>query len=186
MKRIFIILSIVLLVITLGACAQRTVEEPPTDDPNNGDVVVDPDPQGETQLVTLYFMNQEYVLTGDADLDMVIPVEREVIFGEKPLEEVVVAELQKAPEDEDLTTVLENISVLSVERVDEIAYVNLSSENLSGGSMTEVGLLQQVIMTLTELENVEQVQFLVDGSKRESLMGHFLIEEPIGREDMGQ
>jgi spore germination protein GerM len=35
-------------------------------------------------------------------------------------------------------------------------------------------------MTLTQLENIDAVQFLVDGKKTETLMGHIYTMEPMG------
>jgi spore germination protein GerM len=117
------------------------------------------------------------------DIEKLIPVKREVMLGEKSIEEVLIAELQKKPEDNKLSTGLEGLKVLSVETKENTAYVNFSSENLYGGSLQEMSVISQVVMTLTELPGIEQVQFLVDGSVRETLMGHDVIQEPIKRDD---
>lgn len=178
------------MIVTLGACGRRSVENPPpvengeVEENGNGDVVVDPEPEVEEIEVTLYFVNHEYVMTGDDSLERIIPVEKTVTAGERPLEEIILAELQKEPQDEELATALENIRILSVETAENIAYVNLSSEQLSGGSMQESLVLQQIVYSLLELENIQGVQILVDGSKRETLMGHIFIEEPLTREDI--
>ncbi len=182
-KKITLFLLAVIMVFTLAACNTKT----PIEDGNNtgnGNTVVDPAPEGETATVKLYFANQEYIMTGDESLDHTIGVDREVKIGEKPIEEVILEELKKKPEGEKLTTVLEKIKVLSVETAENIAYVNLSGENLNGGSMEESLILQQIVFSLTELEEVEGVQFLVDGSKRETLMGHIFIEEPLKKSDV--
>jgi len=39
-------------------------------------------------------------------------------------------------------------------------------------------------MTLTELDNIKAVQFLVDGKKVETLMGHIYTMEPLKRDDI--
>lgn len=184
-KKITLFLLAVIMVFTLAACNTKTPTEiDDGDNTGNGNTVVDPAPEGETTTVKLYFANQEYIMTGDESLDHTIEVEREVKIGEKPIEEVILEELKKKPEDEKLSTMMEKIKVLSVETAEGTAYVNLSSENLFGGSLEEALILNQIVFSLTELEGVEQVQFLVDGSKRESLMGHTVIEEPLKRPDV--
>ena len=178
MKKIVVLFLIVISLFTLAACGKQ-VKTP--EDPNNG--VVDPNPQGEKVEVTLYYMNQEYIITGNESLEKLISLKREVTVGEKPIEEVLMAELQKKPEDNKLSTALDTIKVLSVETAENTAYVNFSSDKLYGGSLQEMAIISQVVMTLTELPGIEQVQFLVDGSIRETLMGHDIILEPIKRED---
>lgn len=187
MKKLILFLLAVTMIFTLAACKPKT----PADDGNKGgnniggnDVIVDPNPEGETVTVELYFANQEYIMTGNENLDAIVAVEREIKVKGKPIEEVILEELKNKPEDEQLTTIIEKIKVLSVETAENTAYVNLSGENLHGGSLEESLILQQIVFSLTGLDKVEQVQFLVDGSKRETLMGHILIEEPIKRTDI--
>ncbi|KAB3526656.1 GerMN domain-containing protein [Alkaliphilus serpentinus] len=186
MKKLMVILFIAVLALTMLACGRQVEEVPQDQDPNNNGngTVVDPNPADEEKEVTLYFMNQEYIETGNEEVEKVIEVKREVTVGEQSLEEAVMAELQKKPE-EGMYTSLENIKILSVETVENTAYVNISSDGLYGGSLEEISLMNQVVLTLTDLPDIKAVQFLVDGSKRETLMGHFLIEEPITREDIG-
>ncbi len=178
MKKAAVLFLLMVSLFALAACGKQ-VKTP--DDPNNG--VIDPEPQDEIVEVTLYYMNQEYIMTGNEELEKLISIKKEVAIGEKPIEEVVIAELQKKPEDDKLSSSLEGLKVLSVETAENTAYVNFSSDKLSGGSLQEMGVIAQVVMSLTELPGIEQVQFLVDGSVRESLMGHAIIQEPIGRED---
>ncbi|SDJ90487.1 GerMN domain-containing protein [Natronincola ferrireducens] len=187
MKKLGLILLIIAMMVTFIGCDRRQVENetPPveTENVDNDNDVVDPTPQEENVEVTLYYVNQEYVMTGDESLESIVPVIKEVTVGEKSLEAIILAELQKQPEDENLTTTLENIKVLSVDIAEEIAYVNLAGDKLSGGSLQEALLLNQILYSLTEIEGVEAVQILVDGSKRETLMGHITIEEPLTRND---
>ena len=39
--------------------------------------------------------------------------------------------------------------------------------------------ITQIVNSLLELDNIERVQFLIDGEKAESLMGHIDISEPF-------
>jgi spore germination protein GerM len=49
--------------------------------------------------------------------------------------------------------------------------------------LEEILLVEQVVTTLTGLPGLEKVQFLVDGERRDTLMGHVSADEPLGRED---
>ena len=146
--------------------------------------IIDPEPENREVEIVLYYSNQEYILTGDESLDRVIPVKKRVMVGGRPIEEILVLELQNQPEDDNLSTSLANLEILTVERAENTAYVNISSDNLSGGSLTETLVLQQLVFSLTELDGVDYVQILVDGSKVESLMGHFSTFEPLTRDDV--
>lgn len=190
LKISLIILILCLLLVTIIGCSKNRVDPPETinDPPNSqeeGDMVIDPEPEGQVVDIVLYFVNEEYVLTGSDKLKKILPIEREVTVGEKSLESIVLSELQKKPDDPNMSTVLENIKILSVDTAENIAYVNLSGEKLSGGSLQEDLVLHQIVYSLTELKDIEAVQILVDGSKRETLMGHFLIEEPLKRQELG-
>ncbi len=182
-KKISLFLLAVIMIFTLAACKADPIVEEENDNGNNTNVEEPAPEEKETTTINLYFANQEYIMTGDESLDHVIEVKREVELGEKSVEEVVLEELKKKPEDENLVTIVEKIKVLDVETKENIAYVNLSSENLNGGSMEEMLILNQIVFSLTDIEGVEGVQFLVDGQKRETLMGHTVIEEPIKRPD---
>ncbi|OEF96606.1 GerMN domain-containing protein [Desulfuribacillus alkaliarsenatis] len=148
----------------------------------NGDTIVDPTPDVETKTVTIYFINNEYVVTGNPELEAVIPVEVQVNIGAKSLVERVVEKLQQEPEDTNLMTELDRLTILSVESANDTAFVNFSREGLNGGSMQEGLVLTQLVNTLTDLEGINKVQILVEGSKAETLMGHYMIDEPLIRE----
>jgi len=151
-------------------------------DPEPGDTIITPDPQGETVELTLYFANTEYVLTGDEKLEKLLTEKRQVTVTNKSLAETAMEELIKGPEGEDASEVIPSaIELINVEVAENIAYVNFSSANMGGGSLQEYYLIDSVIMTLTELEDINAVQFLVDGKKTESLMGHIYTMDPMGR-----
>lgn len=166
--------------------SEDAIEDDETETTDNEKVydIVESEPGSNEIVITLYYANKEYITTGDATLDRVIPVNRSVKLGETPIEEFVVMELKKQPGDENLDTSLDGLNILTVDLVEKTAYVNVSSENLSGGSLTEILVLEQLIYSLTELDGVESVQILVDGSKQESLMGHIVIEDPLTRGDI--
>ncbi len=189
MKRTMLFVLAIIMVFTLAACKVNEpsaegsdgVNKNPVEDNNPGEDnnTVDSNPEDKIMTVKLYFANNEYIMTGDDSEDSVIAIEREVKVGDKTIEEIILEELKNKPEDEQLTTIIDKIEILSVEIRENTAYVDVSSEDLHGSSTEESLILQQIVYSLTELKQVDQVQFLVDGSKCESLMGHIFIEEPL-------
>lgn len=166
-------LTVAIIMVALVACGQTDTDD--SGDNNNSGKEYDVE-------ITLYYVNNEYVLTGNESLDKLIPIKKIVNIKEESVEEAVVSELQVEPEDENLSTMLNKLKVLSVNVEDSIAYVDFSEENLSGGSLEESFILQQLVYSLTELDGINAVQVLVNGNKVESLMGHISIEEPLTRE----
>jgi len=45
-------------------------------------------------------------------------------------------------------------------------------------------LVHQIVRTVTGLPGIKQVQFLVNGEKAESLMGHIATNEPLSLENL--
>ncbi|NLY90183.1 MAG: GerMN domain-containing protein [Firmicutes bacterium] len=130
--------------------------------------------------VTLFFPNQEYIQTGRADLPMLKEVKRTVEANDENLVAKVLAELRKPPAAEGFATALhDELKIRAARREGRRAYVDFSSENLFGGSLQETLLVHQIVWTLTALPGIDEVQFLVEGEKRESLMGHISTDEPL-------
>ena len=76
------------------------------------------------------------------------------------------------------------MQLLSVEVNEGIAYVNFSrelQENLAGGSASEMMMIESLLYSLTELEEVNKVQILIAGARQEVLAGHVSIMEPFAR-----
>lgn len=142
--------------------------------------IVDPSPNTEEVEVTLYFANKQYVETGDESYEKIMTEKRIIEYGNIPLEEAIVKELIKGPESDELSTSIPaTVSLLGVETADGTCFVNFSQEGLYGGSLQEDFTIAQIVNSLLELDNVDRVQFLIDGEKAESLMGHFSINEPF-------
>lgn len=186
------ILFLVLALFTLGACTPKNEvgeSPPPVEDPfENGndtqdkeDEVVDPTPEKESKEVNLYFANGEYIETGDESLEKLVVEKRIVEYGDISLEERIVRELMKGPENtEKISTVIPStVKLLGVEVADGTAYVNFAQEGMYGSSMQETFTINQIVASLLDLDSVDRVQFLIDGKKAETLMGHYSIEEPF-------
>lgn len=152
------------------------------DEDEEEDEIVDPEPETSKETVTLYFVDEEFVITGAESDEIVLTEEREVEYGDTSLEEAIVRELMEGPEGDDLYTLIpEESELLGVEVEDGTAFVDFASEGLGGGSMQEIYTIEQIVYSLTELDNVDRVQFLIDGQKSETLMGHMEISEPFER-----
>lgn len=165
MKRMLSVLLILIVVLSLTACS-TSANQPP--------------PQTKDQEVTLYFANKAYVENGDEKLEKVKPEKRVLQPGDLPLEEAIVRALITGPESKDLQNgIPESVKLLDVKVSGSTALVNFAEEGLHGGSLQEGLTITQITRTLTELPNIEKVQFLVNGQKAESLMGHIDITEPF-------
>ncbi len=129
----------------------------------------------------------------DSNGEWLIAEERRV---EKVPDEIradqLMEELIKGPSEEGLTgsvpggTALLPLTVESPKIVieDKIAHVNFSVElinNHPGGSTGEAMTLGSIVNTLTELNEIDQVQIYVNGEKVETLSGHFSVSEPLDR-----
>lgn len=188
MKKIIAIIMILVLILSLAACKKDQApdtEEPvvktPVEEPvDEEDEVVDPTPAIDSREVTLYFLNEKYIETGDESLEKLIPETRTIEIGNISLEESIVRELMAGPKTEGVLTVIpSSAQLLGVEVADKTAFVNFASEGLFGGSLEETYTINQIVASLVDLDSVDRVQFFIDGQKGDSLMGHYSIEEPF-------
>ena len=131
------------------------------------------------QVITLYFPDEQAMY--------VVPEQREV-SKDKPIAEIIVEELMKGPKTPGLepTTIPDGARLLSVEIKDKTAYVNFSRELVEkhvGGSTGEMMTILPIVNSLTELPEVEKVQFLVEGKKVKTLAGHITFDEAFERSE---
>lgn len=179
MKKYISMFLVLIMLFSLSACAPKNNEPVVTEEPKNEDVVVDPTPKTDEKEVTLYFVNKEYIETGDEKLEKLIGEKRVIKFGDASIEETVVRELMKGPESKELSTEIPSTAkLINVEVANGTAFVNFAQEGLYGGSMQEIFTIMQITHTLNEL-GIEKTQFLIDGKKAETLMGHIGILEPF-------
>ncbi|HEY4544260.1 MAG TPA: GerMN domain-containing protein, partial [Tissierellaceae bacterium] len=178
------------LVFSLVACNKENenietpgLEENNGEDTNGEDTKLpeeDNNEEEEKRLVKVYFANSKYIETGDESITKLESEEREITPSENILEDIY-KELIKGPEDSDKlsTVIMDNVTLKDAYIEDKIAYMDFKSEELSGGSLEETFFVDQIVASLLELEEVDKVQFLVDGEIASSLMGHVYIEEPF-------
>lgn len=130
-----------------------------------------------TVPVTLWFLNERGVLTGVARrLDL--------YEGDTQLSALVSA-LEAGPQTRGLTSALpEGFSVLSTQLSDGVCYVNLSGAFLPAFSEDAdlQSALDALALSLTSLETVQQVRYLVDGEPAETY-GAASVAETYPRDD---
>ena len=137
------------------------------------------DAEEEPAEIQLSFVTEAYVLTGQGE--PFVEEGRALDTSGDDAYRVVLDALREPPEG--MTTVLkEEYKILSV-RVSPIgrsAMVDLASEGLSGGSMEEELLISQIVRTLMlNFQDIGSVQFTVDGSLTDTLMGHLGVDRPF-------
>ena len=189
MKKLIILILALVLALGVAACAPKEdpvpPEEPavqePAEEPAVEEPAEEPAPGENKEEVVLYFGNNEYIATGDEKYEFMLTEVQEIVYGEINLEEAVVRALMAGPLDTEKmsTGFTETMKLNAVDVLDKTAFVDFSSDGLNGGSMQESYVISQIVESLTQLDTVDRVQFLVDGQVTETLMGHISIEDPF-------
>lgn len=147
---------------------------------SNDDIKLESDiSSDETRRVKLYF--------SDPGANGLTAEEREIkCTDDQPLEQLIVNELVKGPSYTNLSAVLSSdTQVISAQTKDGICFVNLKANFLdrnSGSDAKENIAVYSIVNSLTELDGVNAVQFLIDGQKV-STFGQFGFGEPFVRND---
>mgnify|MGYP000865792375 CR=1 FL=1 len=180
MKRYISIFLIILMILSLAACYSPKKSPDVVENQNGENKVVEPSPKTDEKEVTLYFANKKYVETGDEKQEKLIAEKRVIKYGDTSIEEAIVRELMKGTENNELyTEIPSSAKLINVEVSDGTAFVNFAQEGMFGGSLQESFTISQIVESLTELSSINRVQFLIDGKKAETLMGHFDISKPF-------
>ncbi len=132
--------------------------------------IISPEPKNY-RTVKLYFANKDATAFNIE--------EREIeVNPNEPLEKYIIEELIKGPQEEgNYSTVPSETKLRSIktETTDGICYVDLSSDFVTkhtGGSTGEWFTIYSIVNSLTELENIKKVQFLIEGEKQQNFKGH--------------
>jgi len=147
---------------------------------NRENVIIDPVISPENKIyerVSLYF--------GDIEGRELVKEQRKIEINQnQPKELAVLEELIVGPNRKDLVSMIPpDTKVHDVTTSEDgICYVNFSQEFMTkhnGNSTAEWMTIYSVVDTLCSLENVEKVQFLLDGEKMESFKGHIDMSQPF-------
>lgn len=133
-------------------------------------------PKGRKTLI--YFLNpssQLYV----GELREVLDVADSSLQAESVINQLIIGSDFK----ELVSLIPQGTKLLGVKIEGDIAYINFSKEirRISLGAEGELDLVNLITLSLTELSNINRVQFLVDGKDTYSLGGHLSLNEPAKR-----
>ena len=107
------------------------------------------------------------------------------ITDQQPIEQYIINELIKGTNSSDMRSILSKDTVLvSVDVEDNICYLNFRSNFLtenSGDETHEKLVIYSIVNSLTELNTISRVQFLMDG-KRVDSFGDFDIHGYVSRD----
>lgn len=134
---------------------------------------------GRNVSLTLYF--------SDSQAMYIVPEKRDVaVSNNDRLEKVIFIELMKGPAGKDSRGVIpKGTELLSVNTEKGLCTIDLSSEfvdNSPGGSASESMTINSIVNSLTELDYIDKVQFLIEGKKRE-VYTHLIFDEPFARNE---
>lgn len=133
-------------------------------------------------VLTVYYPSRKYIESGNESIPMILP--KKVRVNAQTVT-AAISLLQQLPNDPDMAPAIrKDLKILDIHVDKKIAYVNFSADNLFGGSLEEMLLVQSVVKTLNGIQGVQKIQFLVDGEIRETLMGHIETSDPIGVNDL--
>lgn len=134
---------------------------------------------GEIKKIKVYF--------GNENADKVVPEQREVVVSKgDSLEAAAFAELMKGPVQKGHHPVIpEGTKLRSVKTENGLCTLNLSKEfitNSNSGTAGESMTINSIVNTLTEINGIKKVQFLIEG-KKEPVYLHLVFDEPFSRNE---
>ena len=134
----------------------------------------------DRQNVVLYFLNEK----GTA----LAPEERSIeVKQSQTLEYQIVEQLTLGPGNDSLkAAVPPSTKIKDIKTEEGICYVNLSGDfisSLSGDANTEKLTIYSIVNSLTELNTVNKVQFLIDGERISELKGHYDFSRTFERDE---
>lgn len=165
-------LAVLVLVVLFVAAGCRLGGEPETQEAG---APAGPEQSEQKTTLTLYFSDQE--------AQFLVPEVREVATDGLSAEEAVVKELIAGPTGAaHLRTLPPETKLIAVSVTDGTASVDFSQEFQTkhwGGSTGEIMTVYSVVNSLANLPGINQVQFLIEGNKVETLAGHIELSQPL-------
>lgn len=172
MSRLWQWTALMILLVLAGGCLGRSPERPPAGSPPT------PRQATVTRELVLYF--------ADTQAEKVTPERRQVqVKPEEPLVPVIVQELSNGPRVKGhFPTLPPGTRLLDWKLEQGLLTLNFSREiqvNHPGGTAGEAMTIYSLVTSLTELPEVKEVQFLVEGEKNEAIWGHADTTRPFQR-----
>lgn len=164
------IIPIIVLFIFLVGCQSYTVLH----ENDSNYPAINPMPEGYQVDIRLFFPQKE--------ADILVEEVRKVNLENKKLETVVIEELLKGTHKEGLRNVIPSgAKMLSIHLQGSVAYVNfnkaLIKEKITESE--EALIIYSIVNSLAANEDIDNVQILIEGEKKEKYSKHKL-NEPIG------
>ncbi|OWZ84884.1 GerMN domain-containing protein [Natranaerobius trueperi] len=157
MKRLLLLVVMLSLMVFLSACGEEEKEE---------------------TTVSLYFLEE-------SETTFELAEETREIEDASPNKALDL--LFQGPESDEYGVLITEETKLKDFWIEEnIAHVDFSSEisQAAFGSEPELLLIQSVVYTLVQFEEVDKVQFLIEGDIVDSIAGHIYTGEPISKDDI--
>ncbi len=138
--------------------------------------IISPD-KLEQEKIILYFANSDNKLVQE---------KRNIEANQNQSMEIhIIEELIAGPKlDGNIKTVPAETKIRNIKTEDNICYVDLSSDfinKISGNKEQESLAIYSIVNSLTNLSNVNKVQFLIDGEKTNLSKESVDISQPLGR-----
>lgn len=161
---------ILILVVFLAGCQSYTIlNENDMDYPS-----INPMPDGDEAEIRLFYPHKEE--------NVLLEEVRIVNLENKRLEDVVIDELLKGTRQAGLRKIVPNgVKLLSIYTQGSIVYVNFNKAFIKEKTeeVDEVLIIYSIVNSLTSIEDIDKVQILIEGEKRENFNKHKL-NEPLG------
>ncbi len=177
MKTLYKVLLFLLIIIAFGYGFINLKKDV---DPSKNQPPIPPIPDKTKYEMNLYF--------GSPD-DKRLVIEKRVVVSEELSEEkVIMEELIKGPRNKALkASVPPETRLLSVNTTDGICYINLSNEFLNtyrwSPQMNEAITIWSIVNSLTELNDIQGVQILVEGNKVDVIEKYYSLKQPYFRNE---
>ena len=164
-KTLIIIIVLVIAIAITGILLWSNISK------NTEENVIQPqeeitDEQMRTALVTLYYMNKE---------TKELTPEGKMIDVKKLLTdpyETLINLLIEQPKNEKLQSAIPNgTKVLGAELKGDVVYLDLSNEFIENNSVEEKTIINAIVNTLTELNEVNGVKILINGQENKEFKG---------------
>lgn len=99
----------------------------------------------------------------------------------EPIEKIAITELMNGSQTDGVKLIPTEAKLISAEVKDGVCFVNFSKDFVDkhiAGSSAELLTIYSIVNTLADLDNVNKVQFLIEGQKAETF-GEIVFDEPF-------
>lgn len=173
-RNIFNISMILIAVFLLVACKNQASNE----NANKDESVA------KTYTMDLYYPSKTYIVDGNEDEKF---VSQEIEISDptdikKDIEKLKDTSNAKDNADDIYPALAEDLTINEISEEDGKYTVDISSENLNGGSLEEDIIISSIVNSILSIKSedgnyAKSVRFLVDGQPCSTLLGHISIEE---------